>query len=108
MEEKLLAKIFSRKIKWDVSDSPDVVAHKVYIVQGTVAPTYTDLNVTVNMPATEVTVPDGFPGFPLHDGDYTVGIVAIDDWGNESDMEVATHPFDFIAPNAPTNIRVVA
>lgn len=102
-----MAKVFNKKIMWDASIDTDVVSHKVYIVQGTNAPTYEDLNVTVAMPKTELTVPDEVPNFPLYDGDYTIGIVAVDDWGNESDMEVATHPFDFIAPIAPTNIRVV-
>lgn len=102
-----MSKVFSKTIKWDPSDDVDVVSHRVYVVQGTEDPTYEDLNVTVNMPKTELLVPDEFPGFPLSDGDYTIGIVAVDDWGNESDMEVATHPFDFIAPSAPTNIRIV-
>lgn len=102
-----MSKIFSRTIKWNPSTDADVVSHRVYIVQGTEEPDYTDLNVTVNMPKAQLVVPDEFPGFPLYDGDYTIGIVAVDDWGNESDMAVATHPFDFIAPSAPTNIQVV-
>jgi len=102
-----MSKIFNRRISWEPSIAEDVVAHRVYVVQGIEEPTYDDLNVTVNMPKTEVVVPDEFPGFPLYDGEYTIGIVAIDDWGNESDMATATVPFDFIAPSAPTNIKVL-
>lgn len=102
-----MAKILNKKFQWTASNSPDVLGHNVYIKTGTVAPTYTDMKLYVVMPTAEVTLPDGFPGFPLFDGDYMVGVSAVDDWGNESDIVSIQRPFDFIAPNAPTGLKIV-
>lgn len=101
-----MAKVLNKTFSWTVSNSPDVVGHNVYVKTGTVAPTYTDLKQYYALPVASVNLPDGFTGFPLFDGDYMIGVSAVDDWGNESDIVSIKSPFDFIAPNAPTNLKV--
>lgn len=102
-----MAKILNKKFQWTASNSPDVVGHNVYVKTGTTALAYTDPKTYVAMPVVELNLPDGFPGFPLFDGDFMVGVTGVDDWGNESDIVSISRPFDFIAPNAPTNLSVV-
>jgi hypothetical protein len=102
-----MAKIINKKLTWTASDSTDVVGHNVYIRTGINTLTYDDLKLYVVMPTVEVSLPDGFPGFPLFDGDFMIGISAVDDWGNESDIVSIARPFDFIAPNVPTNLNIV-
>jgi hypothetical protein len=43
---------------------------------------------------------------PNIDGQLTIGIVAVDDAGNESDPAEGTFPFDFQPPAPPTNLAV--
>lgn len=101
-----MAKVIKKRIKFVPSDGVDVVAHRVYIAPDPDELTYASLHVDVPVPESELIVPDEFPGFPMRDVMYSVGVTAIDDVGNESDMAVILAPFDFDAPPAPAGVVI--
>ena len=102
-----MAKVTKKKIKFVPSASEDVVAHRIYVAPDPDELTFASPMVEVTMPDTEVIVPDEFPGFPLRDVEYKIGVTAVDDIGNESDMTIVQAPFDFSAPDAPTGVEIL-
>jgi hypothetical protein len=99
-----MAKVRTYTLAWGASPDADVVGYRLRwaLPPQTVDYTlpYTDVgNVT------QVSLPLGT--IPLMDGDITIGLSAIDDVGNESDIAVITSPFDLVAPAAPTNLRIL-
>lgn len=100
-----MAKVIPRTIKWDPSAAADVVAYRVYVAKDPMQPDYDSPRAEVA--GTEIIAPDGFPqGTFDEDTLYNIGVSAVDDIGNESDITVVSAPFDFVAPDAPTNVRV--
>jgi hypothetical protein len=102
-----MAKIVKRTISWGASTAPDVQGYKFYwaVGQGAVIDYLSD-NVDVGNVIT-IIIPDDVPTFPLVEDLVQIGVTAYDDVGNESDMTVSNDvPFDFTAPDAPTNLVV--
>jgi len=99
-----MAKVIKRRISWTASDSPDVVKYRVYWEAAPNIPSYSSPHVEVTK--NELIIPDEVPDFPTQEGDYVIGVSAVDDVGNESDISTVTAPFDFTAPNAPENVSV--
>lgn len=100
-----MAYIQPKKLTWTASTSSDVVAHRVYVVSesSTIDP-ISSPHADVAMPTTEYE----FPGvFTITDGNYKVGVAAIDDVGNISNIAEKVFPFDFTPPLTPTNLQVV-
>jgi hypothetical protein len=54
----------------------------------------------------EVVLPDGVPSFPIVKGSIELGITAVNEIGNESDMVKFASPFQFSVPDAPTSPRL--
>lgn len=102
-----MAKIVKRTIGWGASTAPDIQGYKIYWSVGVgEAVDYTSAFADVGN-VTSVVIPDDVPTFPIVDDMVTIGVAAYDDVGNESDMTVVTDiPFDFTAPDAPTNVVV--
>jgi hypothetical protein len=97
-----MAKIRKRKIRWDASTSTDVVGYKVYwAVGGDV--NYDSDCVKVGM-CEEIIVPDGIPSFPQTQDKIEIGVTAINEIGNESDMAKFSAPFQFSVPESPENL----
>lgn len=96
-----------KKLVWGASPDTDVTH---YVVRWAIPPERIEYNPTIN-PGVNVgllnEVPLPLPGMPAIDGFLTIGIVAVDDVGNESDPAEGTFPFDFIPPAPPTSIAVV-
>ncbi len=44
---------------------------------------------------------------PVTDGQYQIGVASEDDAGNLSDIAVLDYFFDFVAPTAPSVLRVI-
>ena len=93
-------------ISFPASDSPDVVGYKMYVEEAPEVVTYNSLsidlgnNTTIDMSTLE--------GMSTRDGVYNLGIVAIDDAGNESSMSLANDvPLDFAPPNPPGTISFI-
>ena len=102
-----MAKIIKKKVSWTASTASDVEGYKVYwSTEANGEPDYDADNVEVS--ATQVIFPDDTPTFPVaEEGNYILGVAAVDDVGNESDMAVTSPvPFDFNAPDAPSNVIV--
>lgn len=99
-----MAKIVKRTISFNPPDAPDVSGYKLYWSTG-VTVDYTSTNADLGN-KTKIIIPDDVPSFPLVENQITIGITAYDDVGNESDMVITTAPFDFDAPDAPTNLVV--
>lgn len=102
-----MAKVKDYQITWTKSASVDVVGYKIYYVPEADTLTYASPNVIVGDVDT-VAIPADVPEFPLIDGIYKIGLSAVDDVGNESDIAVKTVPFDLVAPDVPTNLEVTA
>lgn len=98
-----MASIKKKRLSWNPPTDVDVVAHMVYVGTGE---EFTS-GIRVDMPRTSLVLPDDFPpGTFAEDVNYTVGIAAVDDVGNEGDMAIVANPFDFVAPGVPTNLIV--
>lgn len=101
-----MAKIKKRRLRWNASTSPQVVGYKLYwAVNGT--PDYNSDCVKLGN-VTEIVLPDDVKGFADASGPVEVGIAAIDEVGNESDMVTLKIPFQFAVPQAPSELRLEA
>jgi hypothetical protein len=103
-----MAKIVKRTISWGASTALDLTGYKLYWAVGADATVnYLSTNANVGK-KTSIIIPDDVPTFPLlGDNLVSLGVTAYDDVGNESDMTVIKNvPFDFTAPDAPTNLVV--
>jgi hypothetical protein len=98
-----MAKIKSRTLSFPGSDSPDVVGYKLYIEDVAVELTYASPSFALGM---ETRV-DLSTIAADKDGVFNIGVTAVDDAGNESDMSVLNNvPLDFMAPNLPGAVTV--
>lgn len=97
----------ARIMKFEPSTSPDVVGYKMYIQEAPDPVEYTSEGIDLGMPPADA---DGklvvdlstLAALTTKDGVYNIGVVAIDDAGNESSMTKATNvPLDFVAPDPP-------
>jgi hypothetical protein len=99
-----MAKIKKRRFLWDPSTSSNVIGYKLYWAeQGEV--NY-DSPCAMIGNASEVVLPDGIPSFPIVKGPIELGITAVNEIGNESDMVRFATPFQFSVPDAPTSPRL--
>lgn len=85
----------------------DVTQFNIYYVKdGTVD--YNSPKVTIPVVSGQtlysVILPDQMP---VTDGQYQVGVASEDSAGNLSDIAVLDYFFDFIAPVAPSNLKVI-
>jgi hypothetical protein len=101
-----MAKVKKRKLVWEPSTSPNVIGYKLYWAK--------EGEVTYDSPCamignvSEVILPEQVPSFPVVKGDVELGIAAVNEVGNESDMMVIAAPFQFSVPDAPTDPRLEA
>jgi hypothetical protein len=111
-----MAKVRIVKIVFPPSVAADVVNYRMYYVDTGGTLDYSSL--FVDLP-NQTPDPDGDMRFDASalvdtndnpvftDGRYDIGVVAIDDAGNESPMsKMMDVPFDFVAPDAPGPIRI--
>ena len=100
---KTVGKIIPKRVRWDPSTSADVRYRIYWSTTGAVDydSEYADVG-----SATEVTLPDDIPSFPLISGEIELGISAVSQARNESEITKATVHVDFAVPEAPTNLRV--
>ena len=96
-----------KTLMWGQSTDPDVTG---YVVRWAVPPTAIDYNPSSNPGlnvgnVSQVQLP--LAGMPNIDGELTIGIVAVDDVGNESDPAEGTFPFDFSPPGPPKGLMIL-
>jgi hypothetical protein len=96
-----MAKVKKRRLVWEPSTSPNVIGYKLYWAE--------EGEVNYDSPCamignvTEVVLPEQVPSFPIVKGSIELGITAINEVGNESDMMIFAAPFQFSVPDAPTS-----
>lgn len=95
-----MAKVLNTTISWTGSTSPDVVGYALYVQDAPDPADYSSPRFEVGN-VTSVIL-STLPGMTTKDGVFNIGIAAIDDAGNESDMAMVNDlPLDFAAPAAP-------
>jgi Tfp pilus assembly protein PilZ len=103
-ELRKMGKIQKKKVRWDPSSSDDVAKYRLYWSKyGEVS--YESESAEIGT-VTEVVLPDDVPAFPLIAGDMHLGISAINEAGNESDLTRLTAYFNFVVPEPPQNLEV--
>ena len=101
-----MARIQSKTISWNPSESADVAGYRVYYKpEDGDAIGYGDPYIETS--DSQVVAPDDFPeGTFDTEGDYRIGIGALDAMGNESDIVEIIHPFDLSPPLPVTGLSV--
>ena len=101
-----------KTLKFKASPSPDVVSYKMYIEESPTEVTYDSESIDLGNPVN----PDGYVEVDLtkiselttKDGKYNIGIVSVDEAGNESSMSKAADvPLDFVAPDPPGALEFI-
>lgn len=98
-------------LKFLPSGSPDVVGYKLYYVPQGQTLDYSSPSIDLGAPELDA---DGkvavqvkeLPNFQASDEVFTLGVTAVDDAGNESEMSSADVTLDFTAPDAPGPIEI--
>jgi len=103
-----MAKIVKRTLSWSPSAATDLAGYRLYWAIGANATIDYDSNHVDLQNVTGIVIPDDVPSvFPLAEPILSIGVSAFDVIGNESDITVVQNvPFDFVAPDAPTNLVV--
>lgn len=99
-----MAKLAPNKVGWNRSSATDVVGYRLRakVAPGTID--YPDPPIDVgNVDNVDFATMPQFAGV---DGTYNLGVTAVDDGGNESDIaRLDNFPLDLVPPDAPTNVR---
>lgn len=104
-----MAKIKERTISWGESVAPDLAGYKVYWKKIEAPGDQVDYESLFHDAGNvlAVTLPNDIPASLEWEGDYSIGIAAYDNTGNESDMSYGTAFFDFVAPPAPGPVVIL-
>lgn len=100
---KNTGKIKPRRLHWEPSTSVDV-SYRVYWSKSGAVDYDSDCADVGKV--TEVTLPDGIPSFPLLLGEIALGVSAVSQSGNESEIAETNVHLDFTVPGAPVNLRI--
>ena len=96
-----MAKIKKRRLRWDPSTSSHILGYKLYWAEGGGVNYDSDCALVGNV--THLILPDDVPLFPIVKGSLELGLTAVDETGNESDMTKFYVPFQFSIPDPPMN-----
>ena len=99
-----MAKIKKRKLRWNASPSTQVVGYKLYWSEGDSVSYNSNFVKLGNV--TEIVLPDDVKALADTDGPIELGIAAIDEVGNESDLITLKLPYQFKIPQAPSDLRL--
>ena len=101
-----MAKIKKRRLQWQSSPSLIVVGYKLYrAVEGML--NYDSQRAMIGNVG-EIILSGGILSFRLVKGATEIGITAVNEIGNESDMAKVSFPFQFDVPDAPANLALEA
>lgn len=99
-----MGKIKQKRLRWEPAAGEEVAKFKLYWSEnGTVDYTspFAELGAV-----TQVVLPDDIPSFPRFAGNLEIGIAAVNQAGNESDITRISAYFDFTVPEAPKSLVV--
>ena len=97
-----MAKIKRRRLKWVASSSRQVVGYKLYWSEN--GELNYDSQWVMLGNVTEVVLPDDVKPFTPNGGPIELGVTAVDELGNESDMVTMTAPYQFNIPKPPDDL----
>lgn len=107
-----MAKIAPMKLKFAPSPSGDVVSYKLYIETSSKDVNYSSPSFDLGKPnpvggVIEVNMAE-LAGITTYEGNYNLGVTAVDEVGNESAMSVKNDvALDFVPPEPPGEIVIV-
>ena len=99
-----MARFQRKKISWEIPLNSTVLKYRLYWTAGDKLghdSDYIELKDTK-----QVLLPDAIPALPKKGYDIQVGLSAINDAGNESDITMLNARLDFSIPDAPKNVKV--
>jgi hypothetical protein len=99
-----MAKIKKRRLSWLASSSSQVIGYKLYWCEA--GEVNYDSNCVTLGNVTEVILPDDVESFTPACGPIELGISAVDELGNESDMVTVMAPYHFCVPKAPKDLHI--
>lgn len=99
-----MAKMKRRRLSWKASESPQVVGYKLYWSEGGDV-TYDSKSIKLGN-VTAVILPDQVASFKPGNGPLEIGLTAVDELGNESDMITVSAPYQFSVPEAPGGLKI--
>jgi len=103
-EARQMGKIKQKKLRWEPAAGEESAKYKLYWSEnGTLD--YTSSFAEVGA-VTQVILPDDIPSFPRVAGSLELGIAAVNQAGNESDITKISAYFDFTVPEAPKSLVV--
>jgi hypothetical protein len=103
-EARQMGKIKQKKLRWEpASDEGDAKYRLYWSENGSLdyASSFTEVGAV-----TQVVLPDDIPSFPHIAGNLELGISAVNQAGNESDITKINAYFDFTVPEAPKSLVV--
>jgi Tfp pilus assembly protein PilZ len=99
-----MGKIKQKKLRWEPAAGEESAKYKLYWSEnGTLD--YTSSFAEVGA-VTQLILPDDIPSFPRMAGNLELGIAAVNQAGNESDITKISAYFDFTVPEAPKSLVV--
>ena len=101
-----MARVKKRKLGWAASTSPQVIGYKLYWAEGEKVSYDWPCAVLGNV--TEIVLPDDVEGFNPQGGPVELGITAMDELGNESDLITFSAAYQFKIPQAPEELWLKA
>jgi hypothetical protein len=103
-EARQMGKIKQKRLRWEPAAGEEPAKYKLYWSEnGTVD--YTSSFAEVGS-VTQIALPDDIPSFPRIAGKLELGVAAMNQAGNESDITTISAYFDFTVPEAPKSLVV--
>ncbi len=100
-----MSKVLNTKLTFSPSESEDVVGYKLYLQEAPNPVTYDSPSFDLGN-KTEIYI-STLPGLEQVDGVYNLGVSAVDDAGNEADLQIIEGvPLDFLAPAPVSNLVI--
>ena len=103
-ETPQMGRIKQKKLRWEPAAGEEPAKYKLYW-SANGALDYTSSFAEVGA-VTQVILPDDIPSFPRMAGNLELGITAVNQAGNESDITKISAYFDFTIPEAPKSLVI--
>jgi hypothetical protein len=97
-----MARVKRRKLKWKASNSSQVIGYKLYWAEGGGVNYDSEFEFLGNVK--EIILPDDVKTFPIVQEIIELGVTALNEIGNESNMIKFNANFQFSVPNAPKDL----
>ena len=99
-----MGRVRKRRVRWELASSANVRNYRLYWSKDGEVNYDSDHADIGHDP--ELILPDDIPSFPLWTGRMELGISAINNAGNESDIARVSVDFNFEVPDTPRNLKV--